>query len=287
MFTLHARAMAPFAILLLMALPNHAQSRATLDTSRIIDGQPAPAGMFPYMASIQFYFRGRYEHTCGGVLISDTQVATAAHCALNADLGQFRVVLNRSRLSDEGEGEVRSVVAWTTHPRYPADLGGYDFAVLELDEPVYGIAPVTLGERGSLPPEGAHLRAVGWGWTSYSDPDSGPDALQMADLPYVAVQACQRLHSDPAEPILVNPETDLCAGGSGASSCFGDSGGPLLQADPQRAGNWLLVGLTSRGRRRCSDAPGVYTSVLSDTLWRTMDTPDGAGARLNEANAGR
>lgn len=51
----------------------------SLPVTGIIGGQHASPGQFPFMASIQIDMYG-WRHNCGGSLISDRFVLTAAHC---------------------------------------------------------------------------------------------------------------------------------------------------------------------------------------------------------------
>ena len=45
-------------------------------SARVYDGQEAPLGSFPWLASLQY----RAKHFCGGSLISEQWVLTVAHC---------------------------------------------------------------------------------------------------------------------------------------------------------------------------------------------------------------
>ncbi|HEY9132514.1 MAG TPA: serine protease [Dyella sp.] len=239
---------------------------------QIIGGMPAPTGAYPFMASIQLIRGETYEHFCGGVLVSDRHVLSAAHCYGNPDPSGMRIVLNRTNLSDELSGQVRGIAKGTIHPLYGTSLDhGYDLVILELDEPVEGIEPVELAPRGVLV-DNVQVRTLGWGMTVDGEYDSGTEYLQMIDLPHVNAVTCKAIHSQfEWHPVTVNVKTDMCAGGEpGRSACHGDSGGPLL-VKLWGSDKFLLAGLTSRGRSlTCSDAPGIFTSVMSDELWNTM-----------------
>ncbi|MCC7634490.1 S1 family peptidase [Stenotrophomonas rhizophila] len=239
---------------------------------RIIGGVDVPVGDYPFTVSIQLSLIP--GHFCGGALISDREVVTAAHCYGTSDPTQLFVVVGRTDLTDPTSGQVRKVIARTIHPlaSAPESLGSYDFAILELDEPVVGIEPVALAPLDMSLADGETVRALGWGWVNAGDPDSGTSHLQMVDIPIVDTLICQASHEqgDPDEPKgTVNPETDICAGDRSASVCFGDSGGPLLVWHPARH-TYLLAGIVSRGKMDCPSAPGIFTSMMSRTLWETM-----------------
>ncbi|MEQ1874935.1 MAG: trypsin-like serine protease, partial [Ilumatobacteraceae bacterium] len=69
-----------------------------------------------------------------------------------------------------------------------------------------------------------------------------------------------------------DPDTETCAGGTGADSCYGDSGGPLvvMAAD----GTARLVGVVSWGIECGGASPGVYADVAGLNSWITSITPD-------------
>ncbi len=52
---------------------------------KIIDGVEAPVNAFPWVASLQY----KGEHFCGGSVITENHVATAAHCMEFGDIVDF------------------------------------------------------------------------------------------------------------------------------------------------------------------------------------------------------
>ncbi|KAM8875367.1 mast cell protease 3-like [Spinachia spinachia] len=89
------------------------------DGSKIINGTIAPANSMPYMVSLQTPFGS----ICGGFLVREDFVLTAAHCNRNL----IQVVVGGNNLQDK-DRKVMYVKASYAHPSYidvwPADLQG-------------------------------------------------------------------------------------------------------------------------------------------------------------------
>eukprot|EP00698_Gefionella_okellyi_P018333 TRINITY_DN5484_c0_g2_i1.p1 TRINITY_DN5484_c0_g2~~TRINITY_DN5484_c0_g2_i1.p1 ORF type:complete len:173 (-),score=26.16 TRINITY_DN5484_c0_g2_i1:22-540(-) len=132
----------PFIVgsVLLICVTAHAQ--------RIINGQPAASGEFPYMAALTL----RGSVFCGGTLYASQYVVTAMHCFLNSDGSavdyntsgmEVRIgCLDYTRCTSTG-GEVRSIAQLIPNPRYNPRTNDNDVMVLQLNAPV-ALTPVTL-----------------------------------------------------------------------------------------------------------------------------------------------
>jgi secreted trypsin-like serine protease len=144
---------------------------------KIINGDMAPPGAFPYQVSmIPAAAKNGEEssyHYCGGSLISDTWVLTAAHCvtALGeiADPKDINVYVGSTNFKDGDRIEVKSVYR---HPNYDADLTDNDIALLKLERAPkrsvkFGKINLIDSTKGSmLETAGTELTVVGWGYTS-------------------------------------------------------------------------------------------------------------------------
>lgn len=230
--------------------------------SRIAGGQNATLERYPYMGSLR---NGVGRHICGAVLIHEKWAVTAAHCLnpsfLLSGHGKPTIILGTERLTANGEGIERLEFAnMYIHEdfREREIKSGNDIALFELAEPSTS-TPIVLPTAGSRPQ--GDVVALGWGATD--------TFLQQATLTIVSQQKCENTWSNVAPSII-------CAFNSSADTCFGDSGGPLIQLDPSETtpGSGSphkdeLVALTSFGDRDCTnfDKPGGYTLVSAHLEW--------------------
>ncbi len=227
-------------------------------TPRIVGGEPAPPGAYPF--AVAFVAPGQPEREskfCGGSLIAESTVLTAAHC-MGRTPDQFEAVVGRDRLSDTATGQRIGIDRWATYKRI-------DIAIVRLQTPA-AVAPVTLATDAdaSLYADGMPGTAIGWGVTR-EDAKFGTDELREVEVPFVSDEACAKAYRPAKEAgpyEHFSARTNVCAGAAGRDACQGDSGGPLLVTDT--SGAHLQVGVTSFGEG-CGRAgfPGVYTEVPS------------------------
>lgn len=236
----------------------------------VINGADVPVGEQPWVVGIlQAGVADDYlAQFCGGTLIADQWILTAAHCTFAEDGSAFTAaelqVLVGQRVLRSSEGKRLAVDQIVRHPSFEAITYSHDLALLHLHEatamPVVTLAAATsddsrLGGRQAL--------VVGWGMTQDG---VGADTLQRAQVPLVATAACRQRYADYG---LTLAPTMICAGyeTGGIDACTGDSGGPLLLWD-NRQQRWLQIGIISWGSG-CAEAGiyGVYTQVSSFTEW--------------------
>ncbi|MBT2401581.1 trypsin-like serine protease [Streptomyces sp. ISL-100] len=234
----------------------------------IIGGTEKPNGSYPFMTALLNKGRGSAvdRQFCGASLLSQDVVMTAAHCVDGTKAKTIEVTIGRTLLSDKRQGSLRNVADIVVHPRYAKGYEAYDMALLTLDKPVRGTAPVhlpTIGTDALIRP-GASATVAGWGNTDTEVP-TYPDRLRTVNVPVLSHIECKA--SYPGYDKKVN----VCAGVEGRDSCQGDSGGPLFRKLPGRQGVYQ-IGVVSYGDG-CAEqgAPGVYTYTGSAKLWKTLD----------------
>jgi secreted trypsin-like serine protease len=272
---MHGRAAGRLAILLLAsaALLTPALAHGARAHTSIVGGQAAGPGEYPWQVQV-IPRKGSSEYLCGGTLIAERRVLTAAHCAIKGSTITVRV---GSHTLDAGT--VINVSSYARHPNYSANTNRYDVAVLQLASSGIdaGGEPLGLiGEEGTAPDDtywapGKMLAISGWGTTSYQGVVSSQ--LREAEVPRVNDTTCgQSDHYGSA----FDPVTMVCAGpeAGGVDTCQGDSGGPLAAStqDPlpdsaDTPSEWRLVGVTSWGDG-CAQPkkPGVYARVAEPTI---------------------
>jgi secreted trypsin-like serine protease len=229
---------------------------------RIIGGQPADFGEYPFMVALLREDRAGTDFDkqyCGGSLIASRWVLTAAHCVDFISSDDIAVAVSRTNL-DSTEGvrvDVRNVYI---HPDWDAATGsGTDVALIELAKPVRGIEPIQLAAIGDeqWEADGALLTVIGWGNTSTTGHPNWPDELRELQVPVVSDAECDFAYGG---AVLV--DTELCAGDRGVDSCQGDSGGPLFGTTT--SGDYVQVGIVSWGFKCGKEHfPGVYAEVNS------------------------
>ncbi|XP_005412770.1 PREDICTED: kallikrein-14 isoform X4 [Chinchilla lanigera] len=235
-----------------------AMAQSPADDSKIIGGYPCIRNSQPWQVALLAGAGRRF--LCGGVLLSDQWVITAAHCArpiLHVSLGKH----NLRRW--EATQQVLRVQRQVPHPSYNGRTHDSDLMLLQLRHPARigrAVRPIGLAQSCASP--GTPCRVSGWGTTS-SPIARYPNALQCVNINIFSDQACQQAYPGAITAGMV------CAGvpQGGKDSCQGDSGGPLV-CEGQ------LQGLVSWGMERCALAgyPGVYTNLCKYQSWiqRTM-----------------
>eukprot|EP00062_Callorhinchus_milii_P005437 gi/632944860/ref/XP_007887731.1/ PREDICTED: chymotrypsin A-like [Callorhinchus milii] len=224
--------------------------------SRIVNGEDAVSGSWPWQISLQDYSGW---HFCGGSLLNENWVVTAAHCGVGQS--HYVVLGAHNKCSSSEDNVVVGVARAFTHPNWDSYNINNDVTVVKLKSSVTftpRISPVCLASNPDLFPGGKMCMTSGWGLTNPFDSNT-PCILQQAALPLLTYEQCNN--------IWTNMITDamICAGAAGATSCMGDSGGPLVC---QNGGAWNLVGIVSWGSGYCSTStPAVYTRVTMFRSW--------------------
>jgi len=250
-----------------------AERRSNKVSDPIVGGEDAKKGYYPWQVAIY------YENTflCGGSLIDNRHVLTAAHCFkyLSTDLTLYKIVLGEhNRASNEGTEEERAVSRITQHRDYQYESDTHDVAIMKMDkEVVFGadINAICLAENNENLPIGRKCFMSGWG--KLHNAGTSVDRLQHVALPIVGLEHCQERNT--FNNHVVNDRM-ICAGYNDgltyASGCHGDSGGPL--ACEETDGRWKLYGVTSWGSPQCNglDRYTVFSRVSMYTDWINSET---------------
>ncbi|XP_041960229.1 uncharacterized protein LOC121718887 isoform X4 [Alosa sapidissima] len=254
-------------LLLWTALLVSVCGRAPLNT-RIVGGQDAPAGNWPWQASLHFVLSGVLSSfLCGGSLINEQWVLSAASCFSSISSSDLEVYLGRQNQEGSNPNEVkRTVSRIITHPSFNPVTRDNDIALLRLSAPVTFtnfISPVCLAASGSVFLNGVDSWVTGWGDVAEGEPLPSPGTLKEVEVAVTENTQCQSLYE--AVPFTVT-DNMICAGklAGGKDLCKGDSGGPLVS---QQDSVWVQSGIVSLEGCAQPNPTGVYTRVSRYESW--------------------
>ena len=241
----------------------HAKRDLALN-NRIIGGDEAREDRYAYAVSLS----DEFGHFCGGSLIAEDVVLSAAHCD-DRGKGNYNAVVGRHDFDDR-DGQALSVKTALPHPDYDGDTSDHDFLLIFLDKSANINTFVKLNTDAATPKVGAPVTVMGWG-----DIDPTDDGKELSDvLMEVEVNAITNDECDASDGKFGSYKDSitsdmLCAReeGGGEDSCQGDSGGPLI-VKGANASEDIQVGVVSWGIGCASkDYPGVYSRVSAQYDW--------------------
>uniref|UniRef100_A0A8C8IGZ7 Ovochymase 2 n=1 Tax=Oncorhynchus tshawytscha TaxID=74940 RepID=A0A8C8IGZ7_ONCTS len=276
------------------------QIRNLLDRSlRIVGGLEARYGSHPWLVSL----RSRGFHFCGGAILTERWILTAAHCFSVVSTNVSVVIGEYDQRVPDEEEQTFTVNTIKIHENYQhASPMSYDIALLEIN------GHIRLGRFSLRYSDG---RLIQWGKKELArqhkqiwDQANGnplyshsggllPAILREVQLELVEPAKCKYVLQTlrPTQQAL----TVLCAGPErgGKDACQGDSGGPLIC--PREDGHWVVVGVTSWGKgcgrswinnKAKSPAkrgsPGVFTDVKMLLPWIKMKLREGYLTLFNQ-----
>lgn len=266
-----------------------AQALGETDTEMIVGGTAAPDGKYPWQVRL-YSSDDDAVGFCGGSIIDEKWILTAAHCLLDTDAVVVGYGSNDRTKTTKIESEKIIV-----HPGYIAGEKA-DVALVKLKKPIpdaKAIAYADAAQDQALLPDGANVVVTGWGaiWDFQafqnavdvmagrrtvserkllSDEElQAPLKLHEVDIQVIDPTECKAVYKSLQVPAFAIGDTEICATGlaGGKDSCFGDSGGPLVVAADNARG-YAQVGIVSWGPQ-CGNPlyPGVYTRVSSFSKW--------------------
>ncbi|XP_060067562.1 trypsin delta-like [Ylistrum balloti] len=217
--------------------------------TRIIGGADASISDFPWQVSLQSYFN---SHVCGGVILDDTTVLTAAHC-----LGSLtRVKYATANLRG---GRTTSIVKQIRHANFDQGDGAYpnDIAILKVNSMTLDANAKAINVIDKSLASGTECTITGWGVTTTGGGGSTSNILQQAKMEVISDSVCAITWGS-----NICNTCHICITGDDArGACNGDSGGPMVCDN-------MLAGVTSWGVSGClPNYPSVYTDLYHYRNW--------------------
>ena len=226
----------------------------------VIGGTPVKAAEARWQVAIVLRGYPASEQFCGGSILSERWILTAAHCVDDTSAQQLSIYAGSFDLHKGGS--LVPVGRIETHPNWRRRTFANDIALLELVDPLSLVAgkAESIDLAASLPNPGMLVHASGWGRTS-------PRGARTHILRSVAVPIVDRRLCNSNQYYRGKVLAGMfCAGIGEKDTCKGDSGGPVVDSlvSAQRA----QVGIVSWGFG-CGELnrPGVYTDVSTYIDW--------------------
>ncbi|KAM7380756.1 hypothetical protein PAMP_004031 [Pampus punctatissimus] len=186
--------------------------------SGIVGGKVAKPHSKPYMASLQI----NKSHICGGILIREDFVLTAAHCKAREEM---TVVLGAHDVTKDEKSQQRIPVKYHPHPKYTGKYD-YDIMLLKLKKNATlnkYVKVIGLPKKDGKIPANIKCVVAGWGRTGHDQSPSNvlKETTEKMQFSFECKNKWGQVFK--TDRMLCTEFTRKTGG-----VCQGDSGGPLI-----------------------------------------------------------
>lgn len=236
-------------------------------TSNILGGATIPISAAPYQVSMEI----NGGHACGGSIISDQWILTAAHCVVFGGATTSNTVIHAgSNDQTSSGGQNIAVDIIHVHPSYNTSNSENDIALLHLSTPLqfnHNVIPIEYANNcntnSSDYAAGNNVYLSGWGITCNTC--GGATLLQGLSIPFVSNATAMALNQAYSSSYTANISSNMLSFyNSGTGAGPGDSGGPAVI---DKNGNKINLGASSWGYWPKDQLPTVYTNVKNYASW--------------------
>ncbi|XP_053664632.1 brachyurin-like [Anopheles marshallii] len=242
--------------------------RKMVPSHRIVNGQEATPGQFPYQIALLSEF-ATGTGLCGGSVLTNNYILTAAHCVVSgattlATGGTAIMGAHNRNIQEATQQRIRfSTGGIIRHPQYTTTDIHNDIAVVRLNSPITfnaRVQPARLPARSDTRQFGGFTGTVS-GFGRVTDNGAMSAVVRFTTNPVMTNADCIARWNI----AVIQPQNVCHSGEGGRSACNGDSGGPLTVQD----GGSLQIGIVSFGSSDgCSiGMPTVYARVSFFLSW--------------------
>ncbi|XP_077973721.1 transmembrane protease serine 9-like isoform X1 [Styela clava] len=249
----------------------------------VIGGHDVIQGSWPWQIGLFRLTETGWRFTCGGTLISEYWVLSAAHCLSFSEI--YQVAIGAHNFDEFNKHEKRLNVSFVLpHPEY---FSTNDIGFVRLEEPVdftsewYKPACLPESNDNNLPPVGSLCVITGWGVIGGTRQENIPSTMQQSFVYVLNGSVCKEdfylglPEETPLDAYICLGDLDQRTG-----ACYGDSGGPLVC---HVGGVWRQYGITSWGiscgqrsfYERISNSLDLINDVLNLEVCKDFEVREG------------